>query len=127
MIAVIAELLSGALELAEPILGLVGGMRRAHESAPGDFYRARMRLEITGYIRGEPRTAFHCIVQPSMLVQVAEEQFATNGDTLVLMCSLTHAASLPREYQARAIYPGYLLRIPALTRTKSFKFVPRAI
>jgi hypothetical protein len=86
-----------------------------------------MKLELTGHICGDPDVGFRCVVWPSMLVRVAEEHFASNGDVLVEMHSLTHAASLPPEFHGRANYPGYRLRIPPLILAKSFKAVAPAI
>jgi len=127
VITVIAELLTTALEIAEPLLGLVSGTRRASTPAPGDFYRARMTLELAGHICGDSDAVFRCVVWPSMMVRVSEEHFAANGDVLVEMHSLTHAASLPPAFHGRANHPGYRLRIPPLILAKSFKAVAPAI
>ena len=127
MITVLVELVTAALEIAEPIFGLIGGQRRASTPTPGDLYRARMPLDLTGHICGEPDAHFRCAVWPSMLVRVAEEHFASNGDVLVEMLSVSHAASLPVAFRNRANASGYRVRIAPLTLAKSFKTVSRSI
>ena len=127
MIGAILELLSVAAEVAEPVVGLFFGERRSPSAQPGEYCRARMRLYLKAHIRGRADAVFDCVLEPSMLVQVDDEHFAPNGDALVVVHSLTHAASLPRQHRAHARLPGYLVRVPPLVLAKSFKPVARPV
>jgi hypothetical protein len=128
MIAALGQLLAGALEiLVEPVTALISGLQDHRTPQPGEYFRARKRLDVSAYVRGAAGDSFSCPVPRAMIVRIAEEHLTPSGDVLATAHNDGHGVLVPSTYRANAQRRGYVLKIPQAVLHKSFKHISTVI